>query len=161
MGLAISYMMVNRFNLSAYIHPLMHDPSLSEEEALAAEGNDNQKNALWFGYKVPQKQEFFFNPLKDKNNRIIDTRTHRVLSAKEKDKLLLLGASELASLSFQDPFLIIRNGFHIHMDFLDSEAALRLKIFDQFLIFLINENLIPTSTRLYKPGENGPHELGG
>ena len=46
MGLAISYMAINRSRLSAYIHPLMQDPSLPEEDALRAEGLENQANAL-------------------------------------------------------------------------------------------------------------------
>ena len=46
-------MAINRFGLSAYIHPLMQDPTLPEEIGLAVEGRDNQANALWFGYRVP------------------------------------------------------------------------------------------------------------
>jgi aromatic ring-cleaving dioxygenase len=160
MGLAISYMAINRFRLSAYIHPLMHDRNLSEKEALAAEGRDNQANALWFGYRVFQNQDFFFNPPTDQNHQIIDTRTSRIMSAGEKEELLALDLS-VPHQSFKDPAEIIINGFHIHMDFFDENAALALMIFDKFLIFLESEHLIPTSTRLYAPHENGPHVLGG
>jgi len=59
LGLAISYMAINCFGLSAYIHPLMQDPILPEEMALAAEGRDNQANTLWFSHRVPQHQDFF------------------------------------------------------------------------------------------------------
>lgn len=161
MGLAISYMAINRFGLSAYIHPLMQDLSLSEDESLAAEGRDNQANALWFSYRVPQNQDFFFNPPKDPHNQIIDTRTSRIMSQEKKEELLAQGMKKTLHKSFQDPSQVIINGFHIHMDFSDENAALALMIFDKFLVFLLSENLKPTSTRLYAPHENGPHVLGG
>lgn len=161
MGLAISYMAINRFRLSAYIHPLMQDISLSEEEALVAEGRDNQANALWFGYRVPQNQDFFFDPPKDGDNQIIDTRTPRILLEEEKNRLLVAGRNKLHSKSFRNPSKTIINGFHIHMDFSDKDAILALTIFDNFLAFLLDENLKPTSTRAYAPYENGPHVQGG
>lgn len=161
MGLAISYMAINRFGLSAYIHPLMQDRTLSTEDALAAEGRDNQANALWFGYRVAQDQDFFFNPPKDSQNKIIDTRTSRIMSSEERNKLFRNGLKKLNNPSFQDPKKIITNGFHIHMDYYPEQENLARMIFDQFLIFLLGENLRPTSTRLYRPRENGPHIQGG
>lgn len=161
MGLAIGFMSINRFNLSAYIHPLMQDPSLCEEEALSSEGKDNQANALWFGYRVPQKQEFFFKPPKDNKNRIIDTRTTRIMTDHEKYELLMLGKKELNHQLFSEPDEVIINGFHIHMDFLKPDEALALTVFDRFLVYLLNRDMRPTSTRLYGPRENGPHVNGG
>lgn len=161
LGLAISYMAINRFLLGAYIHPLMHDISLSPESALIAEGEENQVNALWFSDRVPQNQQFFFNPPKDNNNTIVDTRTSRIMSEIEKSKLLAIGETHLKTSAFQDPFLTIVRGFHIHMDYKTEEEALALTVFDQFLVYLLGERLRPTSTRLYDPGENGPHILGG
>lgn len=161
MGLAISYMAINRFGLSAYIHPLMQDPSLPAAEGLAVEGRDNQANALWFSYRVPQDQNFFFNPPRDQHNQIIDTRSSRILTTNEKKALREIGLNKLDKQFFHSPAKIINNGFHIHMDFTDQESELALRVFDQFLIFLLSENLRPTSTRLYGPRENGPHVLGG
>lgn len=157
LGMAISYMAINRFGLSAYIHPLMQDPALPEEIALAAEGRDNQANALWFSYRVPQKQDFFFNPPKDENNKIIDTRTSRVMSSHERNELLSLGKNQLQDQAFQDPSKIIIHGFHLHLDYFEEQENLALIVFDQFLIYLLGENLRPTSTRLYGQRENGPH----
>lgn len=57
LGLAISYMCINRFGLSAFIHPLMHDRSLPED--LVTEGQENQTNTLWFSHQVTQNQDFF------------------------------------------------------------------------------------------------------
>src|SRR5690606_31367777 len=68
LGYAISWMAINRFGLSAYIHPLMHNPSLPDLESLAMEGRDNQTNTIWFGYQVPQHQDFFFHPPLDEFN---------------------------------------------------------------------------------------------
>ncbi len=161
MGLAITYMALNRFGLSAYIHPLMQDTSLSDEESLAEEGHENEGNALWFGYRVQQNLDFFFNPPKDDHGQIIDTRTSRILSREEKEELYTLGVNKLHDPCFLNPFEKIINGFHIHMDVSDDEEALALTVFDKFLIFLLGENLRPTSTRLYGPGENGPHVFGG
>ena len=149
MGLAISYMAINRFRLSAYIHPLMHDPSLPEENALIAEGRDNQANALWFSYRVPQNQDFFFNPPRDPSNKIIDTRTSRILLQDEKDKLRKIGLNKLENELFNDPSQIIINGFHIHMDFTDENAELALTIFDKFLVYLLSENTTPKLTHAY------------
>lgn len=161
MGLAISYFAINRLGLSGYIHPLMHDVSASEEEMLAAEGRDNQANATWFTYKVPQNQDFFFHPPKNNNNQIVDTRTSRIISLREKNTLLNLGLKKTAKHIFQDPYALIIGGFHLHMDFSASEEALALMIFDKFLIFLSSEEMKPTSTRIYGPGENGPHLMSG
>jgi aromatic ring-cleaving dioxygenase len=161
LGLAISYMAINRFGLSAYIHPLMHDTALPAEAALAEEGRDNQTNALWFGHRVPQKQEFFFNPPKDAANNIVDTRTPRIVAAKERAELLTAGKSKLQGKSFQSPEKIIVHGFHIHMDYTPAQAQLALTIFDRFLVYLLGIGMRPTSTRLYAPRENGPHVQGG
>ena len=161
LGLAISYMAVNRFGLSAYIHPLMHDTSLSDEEALAAEGRLNQHNALWFSRRVPQAQEFFFNPPKDEQQKIIDTRTSRIMSAQKRTELLDAANTSLPKQCFREPKKVILRGFHIHMDYTLEQESLALAIFDQFLLYLIGENLRPTSTRLYAPRENGPHIQGG
>lgn len=157
MGMAISYMAVNRFGLSAYIHPLMQDPALPEEMALEVEGRDNQANALWFSYRVPQHQDFFFNPPKDKDNKLIDTRTSRVMSMQERNKLFEIGKSQLQQQLFHDPVKKIIRGFHIHLDYFIEEEDLALTIFDKFIVYLVSENLRPTSTRLYGEGENGPH----
>lgn len=157
LGIAISYMAINRFGLSAYIHPLMQDPTLPEEIALAVEGRENQANALWFSYRVPQNQDFFFNPPKDKNNRIIDTRTSRVMQNHQRNELLNVGKIKLKNDVFEDPSDIIVHGFHIHLDYFKEQEDLALTVFDKFLIYLLSENLRPTSTRLYNPRENGPH----
>jgi aromatic ring-cleaving dioxygenase len=161
MGVAIAYMAINRFGLSAYIHPLMQDPALPEEEELAIEGKENQANALWFSYRVPQMQDFFFNPPKDDNNKIIDTRTSRIMSSEDRSTLVTLGEGQLKNQSFQDPSKIIIKGFHIHMDYAKDEKDLAYAIFDKFLTYLLDVNMRPTSTRLYGPNENGPHVKGG
>lgn len=161
MGLALSYMAINRFGLSAYIHPLMHDPFLPAEAALIAEGRDNQANILWFSRRVEQNQDFFFNPPKDGSNKIIDTRSPRILSKKEKNEFYSRGKKVKPSSAFHDPFSKIINGFHIHMDFTEKEKMLALAVFDSFLLFLLKTGLRPSSTRLYGPGENGPHVQGG
>lgn len=158
MGLAIAFMAINRSKLSAYIHPLMQDKTLSDEQALTAEGLENQANALWFGYRVAQNQDFFFHPPKDQNNQIVDTRTPRILSDEEKTTIIKTGE---ASVPTYDPGRVIINGFHIHMDFSRQDGLLALSIFDAFLTYLDHENLKPTSTRIYEPLENGPHQLAG
>ena len=157
MGLAISYMAVNRFGLSAYIHPVMHDESLPIEAALAAEGRYNQANALWFSQRVRQNQDFFFNPPKDKHNQLIDTRSPRICSRQERKHLYDAGKAKFQYIDFFDPYQAIINGFHIHMDFSRREEETALLVFDNFLRFLLEIGLRPSSTRLYGPGENGPH----
>lgn len=157
MGFAISYMAINRFGLSAYIHPLMHDPELPDDKALEQEGHHNQKNALWFTHRVAQKQDFFFNPPKDECQNIIDTRTPRVMEKKEILALYEKGLRQMRSHQFQDPRNTIIHGFHIHMDFSIEDEALGLEIFKHFNRYLYEINRIPTSTRLYKEKENGPH----
>lgn len=157
LGIAISYMAINRFGLSAYIHPLMQDPHLPEDMALAAEGRENQENALWFSYRVPQNQNFFFNPPKDNYDNIVDTRTARIMPADEINALFNIGKSKLQGKIFEEPSKKIIRGFHIHLDYFIEQEDLALTIFDKFLVYLLGENLRPTSTRLYEPRENGPH----
>jgi aromatic ring-cleaving dioxygenase len=47
------------------------------------------------------------------------------------------------------------------MDYSSDQAEVALYVFDEFLKFLINIKLRPTSTRLYCALENGPHIQGG
>jgi aromatic ring-cleaving dioxygenase len=156
MGMAVSFMAVNRFGLSGYIHPLMHDRT--KDEDLQGEGLYNQPNALWFTYEVEQAQSFFFNPPRDGQGRIVDTRTPRIINAQERGKLLA-GAS--SSLQFQDPQAVIINGYHIHVDFDAPDQELAMLVFDKFSAYLTAHNLVPTATRIYEPKENGPHVRGG
>lgn len=161
MGLAIASMALNRFGLSAYIHPLMQDSSLPEEKALAMEGRDNEGNALWFTYRVSQNLDFFFNPPKDQHNKLLDTRTPRIMGKAEKAKLLSLGLNKLSTPVFNDPYQKIFSGFHIHMNFSEDKKLLALVILDEFIKFINEENIKPTSTSVYGPRQNGPHILGG
>lgn len=156
LGVAIAFMAINRFGLSAYIHPLIHDRT--KDEDLQGEGLYNQANTLWFSYKVPQAQEFFFDPPRNTDGTIIDTRTPRLLQKQEKE-LLLAQANQ--SLSFRDPIDVIVSGFHIHVDFEEQDRDLGMLVFDNFLTYLNGAKLAPTSTRIYRPGENGPHIRGG
>lgn len=161
LGLAIAFMAINRFQLSAYIHPLMHDTTLPEEQALFSEGKENQANALWFSYRVAQNQDFFFHPPKDSHNNIIDTRMPRIMSEQEINQLLALGKQQLADAPFHLPETKIIRGFHIHLDYEAEQAELALMIFDNFVKYLLDENLRPSSTRIYGIRENGPHIQGG
>mmetsp|Transcript_5702 Transcript_5702/g.6181 ORF Transcript_5702/g.6181 Transcript_5702/m.6181 type:complete len:321 (+) Transcript_5702:33-995(+) len=158
LGLAISFMAINRFGLSAYIHPLTHDDSL--EDDLETEGRDNQNNTLWFSYRVDQKLDFFFHPPRTADGKVVDTRTKRVMSQEQKDEEYKNNQGLKAS-DFLDPFKIIQRGFHIHMDYKDDEAPIATQIYDNFLSFLESEGIKPTSHCYYKPGENGPHIQGG
>lgn len=157
MGLAISYLAINRFGLSAYIHPLMTNRELKGEQALFAEGSENQKNILWFTYAVDHYQEFFFNPPKDAAGKIVDTRRPRIMSQAEKDILYKTGHEKLKDKTFLDPYQTITDGFHIHMDYTLDEEDLALTIFDHFIKFLLEIDMRPTRTRLYEPFKNGPH----
>jgi len=156
MGMAISFMAVNRFGLSGYIHPLMHDRA--KDEDLQGEGLYNQPNAIWFTYEVEQAQSFFFDPPRDQQGRIVDTRTPRIISPQERSELLSAASS---TLSFRDPHAVIINGYHIHVDFDAADKDLAMLTFEKFLAYLDAANLTPTSTRIYEPKENGPHVRGG
>jgi aromatic ring-cleaving dioxygenase len=161
LGAMLSFMAINRQNLPAYIHPLMHDPDLPELEALRHEGETNQVNALWFGKRVAQQQDFFFHPPLTPEGSIVDTRTERVYSITERKDLFAQGKSELGEISFRDPKKVVTNGFHIHVDYEDKDAELAKAVFDQFVIYLLQHGYRPTSTCFYGPGENGPHIQAG
>lgn len=157
MGLAIAFMAVNRCGLSAYLHPLMHDRNLPEIAALAAEGRESQGNIIWFTHKVAQNRDFFFHPPLDTNQKIIDTRSCRIMINAEIERLIDRGNQQLAKTLFYDPFQLIINGFHIHLDFTLENHTLAEQVFAAFMDFLNEEQLIPSSTRWYGEGENGPH----
>lgn len=161
MGEIISFLSVNRAHLPAYIHPLMHDARLPDIEALKQEGELNQVNALWFGRRVEQQQDFFFNPPLTNEGDIVDTRTIRVIPDEEKSILRKQGHCELGPVEFRDPRDVIIRGFHIHMDYDEIDAPVALAVFERFMIYLLERGIHPTSTRLYQPRENGPHVLGG
>lgn len=155
LGLAISFMVINRFNLSAYIHPLMHDKDRKDD--FDTEGRFNQGNILWFGYKVPHYQDFFFNPPRDQHNHIIDTRTPRIIAKYDIEKLLALGEESLKETDFADPFEIITNGYHIHLDYTREQEKTALLVLENFIAFLFTEGMHPTNIRIYEPKVNGPH----
>lgn len=155
LGLAISYMAINRFNLSAYIHPLRQDKKRKDD--FDTEGRLNQGNILWFGYKVPHYQDFFFQPPRDKNNQIKDTRTSRIIAEGEKKDLLTLGKKSLKTSDFKDPFEAIVNGYHIHLDYSDDQKTVALEVLEHFISFLFTEGIHPSNIRIYEPIVNGPH----
>ncbi len=159
LGLAISYMAVNRFGMSGYIHPLMHNRE--SEDDLASEGRLNQANILWFGNRVDQVQDFFFNPSRDRDLKLVDTRTPKIMSTSEKLPLLEKGKTQLTETKFRLPEQVILKGFHIHMDYLLPEENQALVVFDEFIKFLLEMGIRPTSTRLYDKLENGPHVQAG
>lgn len=161
MGEMISFLAINRGVLPAYIHPLMHDETLPDIEALKQEGETNQVNALWFGRRVDQQQDFFFNPPLTEEGTIVDTRTSRVISEEKKQEMREQGACELGVINFRDPKDVIIRGFHIHMDFDEKDAPVAHAVFERFMIYLLERGIRPTSTRFYEPRENGPHVLGG
>ncbi len=154
LGLAASYMAINRSGLNGYIHPLRHDPNLPED--LETEGRLNQTGTLWLTEKVPQNQDFFFNPPRDKNNQIIDTRSARVMSKREKNKLI----SKARNLEFRDPAKAI-DGYHIHVDFEEKDREFALQAFEQFKKYLSANKIGPFHSDTYQAGTNGPHVLPG
>lgn len=157
LGAMLSFMAINRNKLPAYIHPVMHDPNLSEIEALRHEGETNQYNALWFGRRVEQKQDFFFNPPLTEKGDIVDTRTERVYSTDERLESFSQGLTQLGKFDFRDPKNIITHGFHIHVDYEEKDCELATAVFDKFVMYLLERGCRPTSTCFYGPGENGPH----
>ena len=159
LGLALSFLAVNRFGLSGYIHPLTHDDTV--EDDLETEGRDNQNNTLWFDYRVKQNLDFFFHPPRDADNKLIDTRTPKVMSDAEKQAFLKEGEALLKSEDFLDPFVEIKNGFHIHMDYTLEEETTAKEVFERFVAYLKQESITPTSADFYAPKENGPHIQGG
>lgn len=161
MGEMLAFMAVNRGELPAYIHPLMHDATLPDIEALKHEGETNQVNALWFGRRVEQRQDFFFNPPLTEEGEIFDTRTPRVISDEKKSQLRDQGHVELGAMTFRDPGDVIIRGFHIHMDYDEKDERVAQAVFEHFMVYLMSRGIFPTSTRFYRPRENGPHVLGG
>jgi aromatic ring-cleaving dioxygenase len=157
LGAMLSFMAINRSNLPAYIHPLMHNPALPALDALRQEGETNQVNALWFGHRVAQHQDFFFNPPLHADRTIVDTRTERIFSIEERKILYAQGQSEWGEISFRDPQNEIINGFHIHVDYEEKNAELAYHVFKQFMIYLLEQEHRPTSHRFYAEKENGPH----
>lgn len=159
LGLAAAFMSINHCGLGAYIHPLMHNPNL--EEDLLTEGLENQGNIIWFGKKIEQNTQFFFNPPRDSENQVIDTRSSRILSIEERVQLIKKGEMELAQYQFRNPFKFITKGFHIHLDFDELNEVKSLRINNQFLEFLNSKKIEITSHSIYKAKENGPHLFAG
>lgn len=159
LGAAIAFMAVNRGSLPAYVHGVMHDESLPAIEQLKQEGDTNQRNTVWLGHRVPQHQDFFFNPPLDHNGNIKDARTSRVYSPAELDAARL--AAPPLALPFCDPKAVLTGGFHLHLDYTPEHRDTAMAVFDQFVIYLLEHGLRPTSTRLYGERENGPHLQAG
>jgi hypothetical protein len=85
LGIAVAFMAVNRLGIPAYIHPTMHNEALPIFDMLKQEGETNQRQSIWFGRRVAQHQDFFFDPPRDPENPedLLDTRTSRVMSSEE------------------------------------------------------------------------------
>ena len=174
LGVAIAFCAVNRGALPAYIHPTMHDESLPAIPQLRQEGELNQRQAIWFGERVDQLQDFFFNPPLDDEGRVVDTRTSRVIPAAELELLRIeaeaktaekdptAGSPSPSSSALPrgapvDPFKKIIRGFHIHVDFSEEDSFRGYTVFDKFVPYLLANGLRPSSTRIYRERENGPH----
>ena len=165
LGASIGFIALNRGLLPAYVHPLMHDPTLPDVEQLRQEGETNQREAIWFGKRVAQQQDFFFNPPLGPDGRVVDTRTSRLYSEAEKEAILAQGTAQAAALgksveTYDDPAGRVR-GYHIHLDYLPGEEEKAFAVFDHFIAYLLARKLRPSSTRIYAPKENGPHNQAG
>ena len=150
LGIAASFMAVNRFGLSGLIHPLMHDPRIKDD--LQTEGRLNQANILWFGYEVKQNQNFFFNPPKDARGSVVDTRTPNLLPERAIRELRALGEIQLKEERFQRPEKVIVNGFHIHLVSYPGEETLAREIFDECTTFLATHGLSPSGASVSASG---------
>ena len=150
LGLAASFLTVNRFGLSGHIHPLMHDAGMDDD--LKIEGVFNQPNALWFGYKVEQNQNFFFEPPRDNQGRVEDTRSPRILS---QSQIVEIAARATPSLAFRDPANVIKDGFTVSVDFGDSgkEKTLALEVCDAFLSYIAADGLRVSETNVFTSGQ--------
>lgn len=155
LGLALSFMAINNHKMSAYIHPLRHNPTIDDD--LLTEGLLNQGNTLWIYKKVDQKQDFFFNPPRHQDGNVIDTRSERLITEQTYQQYLQEGQQLFANNSFKDPYETIVNGFHIHLDYRDEQHALAMAIFEAFNRYLNDINMPPSSTRIYPARVNGPH----
>jgi hypothetical protein len=132
----------------------MHDES--KDEDLETEGLLNQTNILWFGGTVSQNQDFFFNPPRNQENKIADTRTPRMLDAAGKAKL----RSSPSQLQFRDPLTSLANGFRIQVEFQEKERQLATNVLEHFVDYLSGNNSAPVSTRFNDPAEGEPHAPG-
>jgi aromatic ring-cleaving dioxygenase len=171
LGQSIAWLCVNRLGLPSYVHPTMHDPSLPVLEMLKDEGRTNQAQAMWFGERVPQLRDFFFNPPLAPvgpgevpgSNGIVDTRSSRVIAAQTKAAMVEL----MDATCFLHPKDVVIRGYHIHVDWPDDEGrtpelnAFALLLFDGLVSYLLSQGSRPSSTRLYEPLENGPHQNRG
>eukprot|EP00386_Alphamonas_edax_P005456 GDKI01017580.1.p2 GENE.GDKI01017580.1~~GDKI01017580.1.p2 ORF type:complete len:351 (-),score=121.43 GDKI01017580.1:53-1063(-) len=163
LGAAVAFMATNRGPLPAYIHATMHDESLPVIEQLRQEGETNQANTIWFGQKIPQMQEFFFNPPLDKEGKVVDTRTPRVYTQAQLEAAKSGAMHPLAASGgvFVDPKHVLTGGFHLHLDYTPEQRDTAMHVFDAFVIYLLKHNMRFTSTRLYGERDNGPHLSAG
>ena len=165
LGYIIAFMAINRGDLPAYIHPVMHDIKLPSIQQLKHEGETNQEQSLWFGERVNQLQDFFFNPPLTESGDIVDTRTSRIYTADEitesKQRGLSSLQSERSSLinksqwATVDPKDVVK-GFHFHAEFDSSNENEALELHTRFLGYLKTMNVTPTSSTVHKAGEYFP-----
>jgi len=148
LGIAAAYLALNRFQFNPYIHPLMHNRSLSEEDALIDEGQTNQMNTIWFGEKTNQNQDFFFHPPKDAHNKILDTRKLNIFSDNEVQKFKESGRLKVKNDDFKDPFQEAQEGFQIEILFSEAEEHLSKVVLNRLEAYLVAENPILPFARL-------------
>lgn len=159
MGKGALWLAMNRGKLGAYIHPLTHD---STKLDLKTEGDDHADRTLEMGVVHPLDMQFFYDPPIDgKTGKLVDTRTPNEISPLEVSQMKALGWNNAKEIRWKDPREALVNGFHIHVDFTPDKQASAMKVYGAFMQFLQSQNLHPTSTRVYKPKENGPHQLAG
>ena len=166
LGAALSFVALNRGTRPAYVHPCMHDESLPVITQLRQEGETNQAEAVWFGEKVAQHQDFFFNPPLNVDGSVVDTRTSRLYATEDKAALLEQGLKQLSGGDKSvvgpgdDPSKRVR-GYHIHVDYMPGQEEVAFAVYDRLIIYLLERKLRPSSTRIYKAHENGPHNQAG
>ncbi len=121
LGFTAAYLSLNKGNFSPYIHPLMHMQKELDEQSLIEEAETNQKNTLWFENQTPQNQDFFYNPPKDNQNIIIDTRSACLLSNLEIAELTAQVREEKNSEHVLNPIAEIQNGFEVYLFYKKNE----------------------------------------
>eukprot|EP01060_Flectonema_neradi_P001760 TRINITY_DN1109_c0_g3_i1.p1 TRINITY_DN1109_c0_g3~~TRINITY_DN1109_c0_g3_i1.p1 ORF type:complete len:325 (+),score=66.74 TRINITY_DN1109_c0_g3_i1:57-1031(+) len=165
LGHIIAFMAVNRGQLPAYIHPVMHDVTLPGIQQLKQEGETNQQQSLWFGVKVDQLQDFFFNPPLTENGDIVDTRSSRIYTEDEIKNSKQQGLESLlaerstritrSQWATVDPVDVV-HGFHFHAEFSPETSEKALQLQARFLAFLKSNDVVPTSTDVHKAGDYLP-----
>lgn len=135
-----------------WVHLLTHDES---KEDLLTEFTEHNELHIFFDSEPNLDLNFFLDPPRDENHRVIDTKTPNEWSVDKVQTIL-----QSLPIEKEIPYLKAEE-FHIHLNYTTAQAETIAKVASFLERFMQEQQITPKCNGFYLADENGPHTLPG